>query len=130
MKVNLLCNKFGIQRKNPMINIKFDDIRQKTKFSKMYESKAENIVNEKVVKVEEESILYGLKDECENNFMEGPCQSQKRKRTEDSILNNVIQERMVNTTPDSDKIKVFEIQKNYIKTHHYSIPQKYHFNQF
>ena len=28
----------------------------------MHESKAENIVNEKEVKVEEENILYGLKD--------------------------------------------------------------------
>ena len=49
----------------------------------MDRSKAENIVNEKKVKVEEESILYGLKDECENNFMELSSQSQKRKRKEE-----------------------------------------------
>ena len=49
----------------------------------MHESKAENIVNEKEVKVEEENILYGLKDQCENNFMKQTYQSQKRKRNED-----------------------------------------------
>ena len=35
----------------------------------MDQSKAENIANEKEAKVEEENILYGLKDQCENNFM-------------------------------------------------------------
>jgi len=29
MKLNSLCDKFGIQRKNPMIDIQFDAIRQK-----------------------------------------------------------------------------------------------------
>jgi len=132
MKLNLLCDKFGIQRKNPMINIKFDDIRQKTKSPKMYESKVENMGNEKEVKVEEENILYGLKDQqCENNFMERPCQNQKRKRKNDSILTDVIEEQIINTNPNHDENKVFEeIQENYIKTHHYTIPQKYHFNQF
>jgi len=37
MAVNLLCDKFEIQRKNPTIDMEFDAIRQKTK-SKMYET--------------------------------------------------------------------------------------------
>jgi len=131
MKVNLLCDKFGIQRKNQMIDIKFDAISQKKKKFNIYRSKAENIVNEKEVKVEEENILYGLKDQCENNFMKKSCQSQKRKRKEDSTLNDIIEEKMVNTTPDADQNKSFEeIQNDYIKTLDYTISKKYHFNQF
>jgi len=80
MKVNLLCDKLGIKRKNLMIDIQLDTIRQKTKSN---QSKAENLVNEKEVKVEEENILYGLKNRCENNFMKKSCPSQKRKRKED-----------------------------------------------
>jgi len=99
MKVNLLCDKFGIQRKNPMVAIKlYDAIRQKTESSNMYQCKAENIVNEKEVKVEEENILYGLKDDCKNNFMEGPCQNQKRKRKEEFNF----EEKMVNKSPNHD----------------------------
>jgi len=128
MKVNLLCDELGIERKNPMVDIKFDEIRQKTKSN---QPKAENIVNEQEVKVEEENTLYGLKDQCENNFIKKSCQNQKRKRKEDSILNDVIGEHMVNTTPDPDQNEVFEeIQKDYIKTLDYTIPKEYHFNQF
>ena len=109
MKLNLLCDKFGIQRKNSMIDIEFDAIRQVThplckiftfhtfpeifvfhEKAKSNQSKAENIGNGKEVKVEEENILYGLKDQCENNFMKKSCQSQKRKRKEDSTLNDII----------------------------------------
>jgi len=100
MKLNLLCDKFGIQRKNPMIDIEFDAIRQKTKSN---QSKAENIGNGKEVKVEEENILYGLKNQCENNFMKKSCQSQKRKRKEDLILNDVIEEHTENTLPNQDE---------------------------
>jgi len=109
MSINLLCDKLEVERKNPMVDIQFDAIRQKTKSSKMYESKAENIVNEKEVKVEEENIIYRVKDQCGNNFMERPRQNQKRKRKEDSILK-------VNTTPNYDGNEVFEeLQKDYIK---------------
>merc|ERR1712034_69335 len=128
MKVNLLCDELGIERKNSMVDIKFDEIRQKTKSN---QPKVENIVNEQEVKVEEENILYGLKDQCENNFIKKSCQNQKRKRKEDLILNDVTGEHMVNTTPDPDQNEVFEeIQKDYIKTLDYTIPKKYHFNQF
>jgi len=80
MKVNLLCDKLGKQRKNPMVDIEFDAIEQKTKSN---QSKAENLANEKEAKVEEDNILYGLKDQCENNFMNQTYQSQKRKRNKD-----------------------------------------------
>jgi len=53
----------------------------------------ENIVNEKV-KVEDENILHGFKNQYETNFMKSndenicidtaSCQSQKRKRNEDN----------------------------------------------
>merc|ERR1711925_11781 len=106
MKVNLLCDKLGKQRKNPMVDIEFDAIEQKTKSN---QSKAENLANEKEAKVEEENILYGLKDQCENNFMKQTYQSQKRKRNKDTILK-------VNTTPNYDGNEVFEeLQKDYIK---------------
>jgi len=114
LSVNFLCDEFGIQRKNPKIGMEFDAIRQKIK-SKMYASKAENTVNENV-KVEDENILDRFKDECENNFMKRPCQSKKQKRQKHSIiLNDVIEEQIVNTTPD-DGNKFFEkIQKDYTK---------------
>ena len=55
--------------------------------------------------------------------MKQTCQSQKRKR-KDSILK-------VNTTPNHDGNKVFEEpQKDYMQIHDYTIPKKYHFNQF
>merc|ERR1711925_29625 len=108
-----------------------DAVRQKTKSSNMYQSKAETNVNEQEVKVEEENILYRLKNQCENNFMKQSCQSQKRKRKKDLILNDVIEEHMVKTTPNHDQNEVFEEnQKDYIKTLDYTIPKKYHFNQF
>jgi len=77
MKVNLLCDKFGIQRKNPTVDMELNAIQQKTK-SKIHQSKEKNVMNEKV-KVKDENILNGFKDGCENNFIE----SQKRKRKED-----------------------------------------------
>ena len=41
MKVNLLCDEFGIRRKNPMIDIEFDAIRQVThSFFKIFTSHA------------------------------------------------------------------------------------------
>jgi len=116
MSINLLCDKFEVERKNPTIDIKLFEASQKTKFSKKYRSKAENIVNEKEVKVEEEYILFRLKNQCENNFMKKSYQSQKRKRKLDSILDNVIEEQMVNTTSNHDGNEVFEeLQKDYIK---------------
>ena len=88
--------------------LNFSVFQKKKKFN-IYRSEAENIVNEKEVKVEEENILYGLKDQCENNFMKQTYQSQKRKRNKDSILK-------VNTTPNYDGNEVFEeLQKEYIK---------------
>jgi len=46
MKVNLVCDKFELERKNPTVDLDPDTImiRQKTK-SKMYRSKAQNIAN-------------------------------------------------------------------------------------
>jgi len=116
MKVNLFCDKFGIERKNPSINIQPDTIQQKIK-SAMYRSKVKHIVDKKVkledekVKLEDKNILFGFKNECENHFLQSKDEeknlatrldqkSQKRKRTEYSIINaDVIEEKMeiVNT---------------------------------
>merc|ERR1712034_256920 len=68
MKVNLLCDKYGEARKNPMIIIEPDAMQKKTK-SQLYQSKEENIVNKDEVKVEDTNILNGFKNECENLFM-------------------------------------------------------------
>merc|ERR1711925_69896 len=54
MKVNLLCDKNGIERKNPMIDQENNVIQQ---------------VNEEI-KVEEDNILDGFKYECENCFVQ------------------------------------------------------------
>merc|ERR1712034_114040 len=51
MQVNLLCDKYGIERKNPMIDINPDKMK-----STMYQSEVKHIVNEKV-KLEHENIL-------------------------------------------------------------------------
>jgi len=77
MKINLLCDKNGIEHKNPMIIIKPDVIQQMNK----------------EIKVEEENVLDGFKHKCENRFMKSndeescittaSCQSQKRKRKEE-----------------------------------------------
>jgi len=71
MKVNLLCEKNGIKRKNPMILIKTDVIQQM----------------KKKIKVKEENVLDGFKHECENRFIKSnnegsfvttaSCQSRK-----------------------------------------------------
>jgi len=126
MKVNLLCDICGIERKNPTINIEPNAIQQKTK-SKIYQSKEKSIVCEKV-KVEDKNILNGFKDECENRFIKSndkesyiataSCQSQKRKRKDDnSIMNDVKQEKVVEiATPDYDQNEVLlveEIQNYY-----------------
>jgi len=90
MSINLLCDKFGIKRKNPKIDV--DLIQKNTK---------SNIDQENIVNMEDESILlYALTDECENNFMKskdkkisnitGSCKSQKRKRKNEAITNDTI----------------------------------------
>merc|ERR1711925_35840 len=50
MKVNLLCDKYETERRNPMITIKPNVIHQ---------------VTVKEIKVEDKNILHGFKDECE-----------------------------------------------------------------
>ena len=98
---------------------------EKTK-SKIYQSKEKSIVDEKV-KVEDKNILNGFKDECENRFIKSndkescivtaSCQSQKRKRKDDnSIINDVKQEKVEITIPDHDENEVLlveEIQNYY-----------------
>jgi len=97
MKINLLCDEYGIKRKNPTINIALDESQQKLNCN-IYQSKEENIV-----KKEEESILYGLKNEYKQNLIQShdekiKMKNQKRKRQEDSIImNNDIKEEKVET---------------------------------
>merc|ERR1712034_190570 len=109
MKINLLCDKNGIERKNLMIDVKLDAKQQKIK-STMYRPEVKHIVDEKV-KLKGENILNGFKNECENHFLKSKEEeesvptrldqkSQKRKRTEYSIINaDVIEKKMeiVNT---------------------------------
>jgi len=101
MKVNLMCDKIEKERKNPMINIRLDKIRQNTK-SKIYQYEPENIVN-KEVKVEDEYILHRFKDECENRFIQSNDQERdiitefqnsnaKRKRKENSMIDDDVKE--------------------------------------
>jgi hypothetical protein len=89
MKINLLCDKIGIERKNPMIDLKPDAMQQKIKLK--------HIVDQNV-KLEDENILNGFKDECENHVIKSKDEkeiiatklyqkSQKRKRPDDSIIN-------------------------------------------
>jgi len=113
MKVNLLCDEYEIKRKNPMVNINLNEILQKTK-SKIFQSvEAENIVDSKEVKVEEEIILNGFKNECETRFMktndEKRCTNAKRKRKYESIMNDdVMEEKVKIETPTQDGNKLFE----------------------
>merc|ERR1711925_46400 len=96
MKVNLLCDKYETERKNPMINVAIPKY-EKTK-SKMDQSATENIVNEEV-KIEDENILHGFKNQCEHRFIQSNdeescidtalCQNQKRKRKEEPMINDI-----------------------------------------
>jgi len=119
MGVNLLCDKYDIERKNPTVNMKLEQIVQD-------QSKEKNIV-----KIEDESIIYGFefKDECESNFMENKdkkvkslatssCKSQKRKRKNDSIMNDdeVNKQKVKITTHNSDENELLEK----IQTHQYT----------
>jgi len=122
MRANLLCDKLNIKRKNPMVNINLNEILQKTK-SKIFQSvEAENIVDSKEVKVEEEIILHGFKNECENRFMktndETKCidtvssesKNVKRKRKYKSITNDDFMEEKVKIeTPHHDKNQQLEV---------------------
>ena len=67
-----------------------------------------------IAKVKEENLFDEFKDKCDKNFIKKSYQSQKRKRKEDAILNDVIEK--PNTIPDHVENKSFEeIQKNYIQ---------------
>jgi len=106
MKVNLICDKLEIKRKNPEINI---DAIQKKK-SKMYQSTAEIIVNPEV-KIEDENILNRFKDECENRFIQDNNDKEKciatefensnakRKRKDNSILSDDIKKEKMEIDP-------------------------------
>jgi len=108
MKINLLCDKNGIERKNPMINLEPDAMQQ---------------VN-KEIKVEDGNILDKFKDECENRFMQSndeesrittiSFQSQKRKRKKRLIMNDAIEETVEIATPnDHDGNELFEKLQKY-----------------
>merc|ERR1712034_292809 len=97
MEVNLLCDKNGMERKNPMID--------------------------KEIKVEEENMFDGLKHECENCFVQSneeessittaSCKGKKRKRKEVPALNDVVEEEVKITTPNHDANEVFEKMQKY-----------------
>jgi len=93
MKVNLLCDQNGIERKNPMIIIEPDAIQ----------------VN-KEIKVEDENMLDGFKHECENRFMKSNDEEScgKRKRKEEPIMNDVVEEKVEITTPNHDDDELVE----------------------
>jgi len=108
MTVNLLCDKYEIARKNPMINIKADVIQQ---------------VNQEI-KVEVNKNGNEFKHECENHFMKsndeescvttasGDRKKRKRKRKEEPIMDDVVEEKVEITTPIHDDNKQVEkIQK-------------------
>jgi hypothetical protein len=69
----------------------------------------------KEIKVEDENMLEGFKDECENRFMisndEDSCvttasgESEKRKRKEGLAMNDVNEEKVEITTPNHDDNK-------------------------
>jgi hypothetical protein len=91
MKINLICDKIKIERKNPETNE--DAIQKKIN---------PNIDQENIVKMEDESIRYALKDECEKKFMmtskdekisitTASSKRQKRKRKNDAIINDTIE---------------------------------------
>merc|ERR1712034_4280 len=114
MKVNLMCDELEMDRKNPMINIRTNAIQQKTK-SKAPQYATENTVDEDV-KIEDEKILDGFKDACENRFIyqsndEESCidtasrKGQKRKRKEEPMMNDVEVEI---ATPNHDQNELLE----------------------
>merc|ERR1712034_253944 len=91
MKINLLCDRYEIERKNPDIN---KDANQKKTKSKIFEYATEHNVK-KEVKVEDENMLGGFKDECEHRFIqsndEESCistgfENSKQKRKQNLIL--------------------------------------------
>jgi len=94
MKINLICDEIEVERKNPEINA--DVMQKKTKF-KIYQYATENIMNE-TVKIEDENILDGFKDVCENHFIhqsndEERCiVNAKRKRKQNSMINQDVKE--------------------------------------
>jgi hypothetical protein len=106
MKINLLCDKNGIKRKNLMIKTEPDIIQQ---------------VN-KEIKVEDANILHGFKYECENRFMENndeescittpSLETKKRKRQEKPITKDFVKEKVEITAPNHNGNELSEkIQK-------------------
>jgi hypothetical protein len=121
MSVNFLCDKLGIKRKNP----NKDAIQEKTK-----EFKEENIV-----KIEDESIIFGLKDKCENNVIKSKdkkvsivtelYKSQKRKRKKDLFMKDAFEENMLMSTPYRNGNELLEkLQKDDTKIHKHSHTRK------
>merc|ERR1711925_11576 len=125
MKINLLCDKIKIERKNPEIN---KDVIQKKAKSKLYQYTTENVVN-KEVKIEGENILDRFKDECEDRFIhqsndEERCiaaatefqnSNAKRKQKQNLILNdNVKEEKVEIETPTYDEN---DLDYQYTKKH-------------
>jgi len=116
MKVNLLCDMNGIERKNPTININLNEIQEKTK-PMMHQSKSKNVVNENI-KVEDENKF---KNECENRFMKSnedalpqSHANEKRKRKQNSIVNDDIMEEKVEiTTPNHNESKLLQKMQKY-----------------
>jgi phage terminase small subunit len=106
MSVNLLCDKYEIARKNPVIDIKEDVIQQ---------------VN-KDIKIEDKNIFDGFKDECKNRFIKsndeeshvttasGKSQKRKRKQKEEPIMDDVVEEKLEITTPNTNDL-LEKIQK-------------------
>merc|ERR1712034_233569 len=116
MKINLICDKIKIERKNPEIDE--DAIQNETKF-KIYQYATEYIVNE-TVKIEDENIHDKFKVQCENHFIhqsndEESCidtefqsSNPKRKRKQHSMINQDVNE---------EKELLEQIQNNYTKIH-------------
>jgi len=124
LKINLICDKIEIEHKNPEINK--DAVKKKRK-SKMSEYATENIVNEQV-KIEEENILDGFKDECGNRFTESSggkgCiatefqnSNAKRKRKKNSMMNDDKQKNVEITTPNNDENEQLEKTKKLIQNY-------------
>jgi len=125
MKINLLCDKIEIERKNPEIN---KDVIQKKAKSKLYQYTTENVVN-KEVKIEGENILDRFKDECEDRFIhqsndEERCiaaatefqnSNAKRKQKQNLIFNDDVKEEKVEIeTPTYDEN---DLDYQYTKKH-------------
>ena len=94
---------------------------EKTK-SKVHQYAKENIVDEDV-KIEDEKILDGFKDDCESRFIQGNdennCidkalhESQKRKRKDELMINDI---KLEIAPPNYDQNKLLEkIWKDYKK---------------